>query len=49
MAKMEEKFTDTDIEEAYKKFKTYFYYDNSNLFMRRKIAEFETNENFKKN
>ncbi len=39
-------FTKEDIIDAYRKLKTYFYYDNSALFMKRKIADFEyKNEN----
>lgn len=39
-------FTKDDITDAYRKLKTYFYYDNSDLFMKRKIADFEyKNEN----
>ena len=34
-------FTADDIFSAYKKLKHYFYYDNTSLFIRRKIAEFE--------
>lgn len=34
-------FNKDDIIDAYRKLKTYFYYDNSNLFMKRKIADFE--------
>lgn len=36
-----ELFNKDDIIDAYRKLKTYFYYDNSNLFMKRKIADFE--------
>lgn len=32
-----------DIKEAYNRLKTHVYYDNSDLFIRRKVAEFETN------
>lgn len=39
-------FTIFDIEEAYRKLKTHFYYDNTNYHMRRKIADFETDPNF---
>lgn len=39
-------FTKEDIIDAYRKLKTCFYYDNSDLFMKRKIADFEyKNEN----
>lgn len=34
-------FSKDDIIDAYRKLKTYFYYDNSALFMKRKIADFE--------
>lgn len=34
-------FTKEDVIDAYRKLKTYFYYDNSALFMKRKIADFE--------
>lgn len=43
---MEELFTDHDIYNAYRKLKAYFYYDNTNHFMRRKIAEFEASPIF---
>ncbi|WP_017259928.1 hypothetical protein [Pedobacter arcticus] len=33
----------TDIKEAYKKLKTYIYYDNTDIILRRKLVEFETN------
>lgn len=39
-------FTINDIKDAYRKLKTHFYYDNTNHFMRRQIAEFETGEDF---
>lgn len=39
-------FTIYDIEDAYRKLKTHFYYDNTNYHMRRKISEFETNPEF---
>lgn len=39
--KREPLFSKDDIVDAYRKLKTYFYYDNSNLFMKRKIADFE--------
>lgn len=39
-------FTIFDIEEAYRKLKAHFYYDNTNHHMRRKIADFEANPNF---
>lgn len=39
--KSEPLFNKDDIIDAYRKLKTYFYYDNSNLFMKRKIADFE--------
>lgn len=32
-----------DIKEAYNRLKTHVYYDNNDLFIRRRIAEFETN------
>lgn len=32
-----------DIYEAYKKLKSYFYYDNTSLFIRKQIADFEEN------
>lgn len=38
------KYTIEDIQEAYKKFKSYVYYDNSNLHMRQQIAEFESTD-----
>ena len=41
-------FTIFDIEEAYRKLKTHFYYDNTNHHMRRKIAEFEKDSDFTK-
>src|SRR5574344_281045 len=41
-----EKFKIEDIKNVYRKLKTHFYYDNTNHFMRRKIAEFETSEDF---
>ena len=41
--KNESLFNKDDIIDAYRKLKTYFYYDNSNLFMKRKIADFEYN------
>lgn len=41
--KNEPLFNKDDIIDAYRKLKTYFYYDNSNLFMKRKIADFEYN------
>lgn len=37
-------FTLEDIHDAYRRFKSYVYYDNSNLHLRYKIAEFETKE-----
>ena len=37
-----------DIKDAYRKLKTHFYYDNTNHFMRRQIAKFETSYNFEK-
>ena len=44
--KIEPLFSKDDIIDAYRKLKTYFYYDNSALFMKRKIADFEyKNEN----
>lgn len=47
MSKNKEKiFTIEDIQDAYRKLKTHFYYDNTNHFMRRQIAEFETSESF---
>ena len=42
-------FTILDIEDAYRKLKTHFYYDNTNHHMRRKIAEFENNPKFLNN
>lgn len=36
-----EKFTVQQVYSAYRRLKSYFYYDNTNLFMRLKIAEFE--------
>lgn len=39
-------FNLADIEDAYRKLKAHFYYDNTNHFMRRQIADFETNSNF---
>ena len=36
-----ELFNESDIYEAYRKLKTYFYYDNTNHHMRRKIAQYE--------
>lgn len=41
-------FTISDIEDAYRKLKAHFYYDNTNCHMRRKIAEFETHIDFSK-
>ena len=38
--------TKEDIENAYRKLKSYYYYDNQSLFYRRDIAEFECNPNF---
>lgn len=35
-------FTYQDIYEAYRKLKSYFYYDNTSLFIRKQIADFET-------
>lgn len=35
-----------DIYSAYRKFKSYYYYDNSNLFIRKQIAEFEKDFDF---
>lgn len=40
-------FTIQDLYEAYRKLKSYFYYDNTSLFIRKQIAEFEY-ENFHK-
>jgi hypothetical protein len=34
-------FTEAEVFKAYKKLKHYFYYDNTSLFIREKIAEFE--------
>ena len=34
-------FTEQDIYEAYRKFKSYVYYDNTSLFVRKQIAEYE--------
>ena len=43
-------FTVKEVFQAYKKVKHYFYYDNTSLFIRQKIAEFEKNiEQSKKN
>ena len=39
-------FDDFDIFEAYRKLKTHYYYDNTDLHMRRKIADFEADSNF---
>ena len=41
-----ELFNDFDILEAYRKLKTHYYYDNTDLHMRRKIANFEADSNF---
>lgn len=47
---MEDQFvTLQDIYSAYRKFKNYYYYDNSNLFIRQQIAEFEKDLDFRKN
>ena len=32
-----------EIEDAYKRLKTYIYYDNTDIILRRKLVEFETN------
>lgn len=39
---MSEKFDILEIEEAYKKLKHYFYFDNTSLFIRKSIADFES-------
>ena len=39
-------FNEFDIFEAYRKLKTHYYYDNTDLHMRRKIADFEADSNF---
>jgi len=36
-------FEIADIQDAYKRLKTYIYYDNSDIILRRKLVEFETN------
>ena len=36
-----------EVKIAYKKYKSYVYYDNTSLFMRQQIAEFESS-NFEK-
>lgn len=38
-----------DIERAYKKLKNYVYYDNTTLFLREKLAEFESSNQFEQN
>lgn len=45
---MSKEITIEDIHEAYKKFKSYIYYDNFNLHLRGKLADFETEELDKK-
>lgn len=42
-------FTLQDIYLAYRRFKNYYYYDNSNLFIRAQIAKFESGLNFSMN
>lgn len=42
---IEELFTIDDIKEAYNKLKRYYYYDGENYVVRRKIAEFEYDDN----
>lgn len=37
---METKFSIEDIQTAYKRFKSYVYYDNFNLHIRHKISDF---------
>lgn len=37
------KFEFKDIENAYKRLKTYIYFDNTDIILRRKLVEFETN------
>ena len=37
------KITIEEIKEAYNRLKTHVYYDTSDLFIRRRLAEFETN------
>ena len=37
------KFELRDIKDAYKRLKTYIYYDNTDIILRRKLVEFETN------
>lgn len=37
------KFKIGDIKDAYKRLKTYIYYDNTDIILRRKLVEFETN------
>lgn len=41
---MNNEITIEDVRTAYKKFKSYIYYDNSNLLMRKQIAEFESKD-----
>ena len=41
---MEENFTYQDIFNAYRMLKSYFYYDTTNLFVRSKIAKFESKD-----
>ena len=36
-----------EIEDAYRKLKSYIYYDNSALYLRRDISKFERSPNFK--
>ncbi len=35
-----------DVENAYRKLKSYYYHDNTSLFFRKKFAEFESNGYF---
>ena len=41
---METRFSIEDIQMAYKRFKSYVYYDNFNLHIRHKIADFESGD-----
>ena len=41
---METRFSIEDIQMAYKIFKSYVYYDNFNLHIRHKIADFESGD-----
>lgn len=45
---METKFSIEDIQTAYKRFKSYVYYDNFNLHIRHKISDFESEDIDKK-